>query len=316
MHSLHGIISYFMSKKPTTILSAAIFPGQGSEYPGMAACVREGVILHDIFSRISEVAGKDILAAALGEEPADLTDVRVSQLALFGTSVCYWRLLAESERFHCLAGHSLGLYAALYASGSVSLEDCADIILKVQEAIEITSGNRKGLMASIVGLNAGEVERICSEIGSVYVSNVNSATQIVISGWEEQTREACRDAMKAGALGSRELPISFPLHSPLMQGVEDNISPSVALIAIREPSIPLLSHLDGNPLDAAGIFRVLCGQLTQKVLWRDTVKAIRQGGIKRFLEVGPSDVLSKLVRWIERDSEILRAEELVPCHSP
>jgi len=315
MHSLHGIIRACMSKKPTAIRSAAIFPGQGSEYPGMAACIREEVILHDIFSRISAVAGKDILAAALGEGPAGLTDVRVSQLALFGTSACYWRLLAESERFDCLAGHSLGLYAALYASGAVSLEDCADIILKVQEAIEITAGNRKGLMASVVGLKAGEVERICSEIGGVYVSNINSATQIVISGWEEHTREACCAAMKAGALGSRELPISFPLHSPLMQGVEDIVIPLVASIAIQEPAIPLLSHLDGKPLDAVGISRVLCGQLTQKVLWRDTVKGLRQGGIERFLEVGPSDVLSKLVRWIERDSEILRAEELVPCQS-
>jgi len=304
-----------MGKETTVIRSAAIFPGQGSEYPGMAACIREEVILHDIFSRISTVAGKDILAAALGEDPAVLTDVRASQLALFGTSICYWQLLTESEQFHCLAGHSLGLYAALYASGAVSLENCADIILKVQEAIEIISLNRKGLMASVIGMKTGEVERICRGIGGVYVSIVNSATQTVISGWEEQTREACSAAIKAGALGSRELPISFPLHSPLMQGIEDLVSPLVASMVIREPAIPLLSHLDGNPLDAAGISRVLCGQLTQKVLWRDTVKAIRQGGIERFLEVGPSDVLSKLVRWIERDSEILRAEELVPCQS-
>jgi len=305
-----------MSTEPTTIRSAAIFPGQGSEYPGMAAGIGDAVILHDTFSRISAVAGRDLLAAALGGDPAGLRDARASQLALFGTSACYWRLLAECERFHCLAGHSLGLYAALYASGSVSLEDCAAIILQVQDAIELVSGNRKGLMASVIGLKTDEVERICSETGGVYVSNVNSATQIVISGWEEHTRTACRAALKAGALGVRELPISFPLHSPLMQGTEDMVGPFVTSITIQEPAIPLLSHLDGKPLDAPGISRVLCGQLTQKVLWRDTVKALSQRGIGRFLEVGPSDVLSKLVRWIERDSEIVGAEELVPCQSP
>ncbi len=305
-----------MSKELTTLRSAAIFPGQGSEYPGMAAGIRDEILRHEIFGRISAIAGRDILAAALGDDTAGLTDIRVSQLSLFGTSACYWRLLAESERFHCLAGHSLGLYAALYASGAVSLEDCTDIMLRVQDAIEIAAGDRKGFMASVIGLKTHEVEKICNEIGGVYVSNVNSATQTVISGWEEHTREACRAAMEAGALGARELAISFPLHSPLMQGVEDIITPLVASLTIREPAIPLLSHLDGKPLDAAGVSRVLCGQLTQKVLWRETVKAMRQNGIGRFLEVGPSDVLSKLVRWIERDSEILRAEELVPCQSP
>ncbi len=316
LHSLHGIIHDYMNKEPTAIRSAAIFPGQGSEYPGMALGIRDEAVRRDIFGRISAVAGRDILAAALGEDPAGLTDVRVSQLSLFGTSACYWRLLGECERFHCLTGHSLGLYAALYASGAISIEDCADIMLKVQDAIEIASGDRKGLMASVIGLKTSEVERICSEIGGVYVANVNSATQTVISGWEEHTREACRAAVAAGALGARELPISFPLHSPLMQGIEDIVSPLVASIMIREPAIPLLSHLDGKPLDAAGISRILCSQLTQKVHWRNTVKAIRQNGIERFLEIGPSDVLSKLVRWIARDSEILRAEELVPCQSP
>ncbi len=315
MYSLHGIIHIRMSKEQTAIGSAAIFPGQGSEYPGMAACIKDEEMLHEVFGNISAIAGKDILAAALGEDPEAFTDTRVSQLALFGTSVCYWRLLSECQRFHCLAGHSLGLYAALYAAGSVSLEDCSVIVLKIQDAIEIMAGSRRGLMASVIGLKTGDVERICSEIGGVYVSNVNSATQTVISGWEERTREACGAALKAGALDARELPLSFPLHSPLMQGIEDIISPLMASIAIREPVIPLLSHLDGNPLDAAGISLVLRNQLSRRVLWRDTVRAMRHRGIERFLEIGPSDVLSKLVRWIDRDSEILSAEELVPCQS-
>lgn len=296
--------------------SAAIFPGQGSEYPGMLSCIRDAQITSDIFTALNAIAERDILTAALNESPQELADIRLSQLALFGTSACYWHLLREGERFDCLAGHSLGLYAALYASGSVSLEDCARIILKVQDAIETVTGNRTGLMASIMGLKTDEVETICRETGSVYVSNVNSATQTVISGWEAHTRKACGAAMKAGALGSRELPICFPLHSPLMRGVEDIISPFISSINIHAPAIPLFSHVDGALLDAAGIARLLTGQLTRSVRWRDTVKAIRQQGIIRFVEVGPSDVLSKLVRWIDRDAESLKAEELVPCQSP
>lgn len=295
--------------------SAAIFPGQGSAYPGMAACIREDTISAEIFGRISAVAGKDILSAVLADDAAGLADVRISQLAVFGTSACYWHLLSASERFRCLAGHSLGLYAALYASGTVSLENCVLIILKVQDAIETVTEGRKGLMASVMGLKAAEVEKICGEIGGVHVSNVNSATQIAISGWEDRARAACAAAMKAGALGTRELPIPFPLHSPLMHGIEDIVSPLAASIPIQEPAIPLLSHLDGKPLNAAGIGHVLAGQLTRRVLWRDTVTAMKQMGVARFVEVGPSDVLSKLVRWIDRDTESLRAEELVPCQS-
>ncbi|NJD55558.1 MAG: ACP S-malonyltransferase, partial [Nitrospirae bacterium] len=223
--------------------------------------------------------------------------------------------LRASERFRCLAGHSLGLYAALYASDAVSLEDCARVILRVQDAIEAVADGRKGLMASVLGLKADEMEKICGKTGGVHVSNVNSATQIAISGWEDRTRAACAAAAKAGALGTRELPIPFPLHSPLMHGIEDIVSPLIASIKIHEPSIPLLSHLDGKPLNAAGIGHVLAGQLTRRVLWRDTVKAMKQMGIARFVEVGPSGVLSKLVRWIDRDAESLRAEELVPCQS-
>jgi malonyl CoA-acyl carrier protein transacylase len=101
-----------------------------------------------------------------------------------------------------------------------------------------------------------------------------------------------------------------------MDGVEDIVRPFISSITIRDPAIPLFSHLDGALLDAAGIVRVLAGQLTRSVIWRDTVKAMKQQGITRFVEVGPSDVLSKLVRWIDRDTESLKAEELVPCQSP
>ena len=316
MPPLHGIIGHHMIQAPFTTGSAAIFPGQGSEYPGMLSCIRDAGITSDIFGALSAIAGSNVLTAVLSEDPQELADIRISQLAVFGTSACYWHLLRESERFQCLAGHSLGLYAALYASGSVSLEDCARIILKVQDAIETVAGSRTGLMVSIMGLTTDEVEKICRETGGVYVSNVNAAAQTVISGWEEHTRKACSAAMRAGALGTRELPICFPLHSPLMDGVEDIVRPFISSITIRDPAIPLFSHLDGALLDAAGIVRVLAGQLTRSVIWRDTVKAMKQQGITRFVEVGPSDVLSKLVRWIDRDTESLKAEELVPCQSP
>jgi len=293
--------------------AAAIFPGQGSEYPGMLSCIRKAPITDEVFGRINQVAGRDILEAAEDQADHGLNDPVVSQLAVFGASACYWDLLRKKEDFQCVAGHSLGFYAALYASGAVSLEDCADLIINVQKAIDTVSKNRPGLMASIMGLRTEQVEEICGQLEDVYVSNVNSITQTVISGWKDAVQSACSMALEDGALSVKELAIAYPLHSPLMDGIEDAIGHAVSLLRISEPEIPVISHIDGNVLHCEGIARVLATQLTKKVLWRDTVKAIRQKGINRFVEVGPSDVLSKLVRWIERDAESFRAEELVPC---
>ncbi len=281
----------------------------------MLSCIRKAPITDEIFGRINHIAKRDILEAAQNHTDYGLNDPEVSQLAVFGASACYWQMLRKNENFQCVAGHSLGFYAALYASEAVALEDCAGIIMNVQKAIETVSGNKSGLMASIMGLKTEQVEEICSQLDNVYVSNVNSITQTVISGWKDAVQTACSMALEDGALAVKELAISYPLHSPLMDSIEDMIRNYVALLEIREPKVPVISHIDSRPLHAEGIAHVLSTQLTKKVLWRDTVKAIRQNGIDRFVEVGPSDVLSKLVRWIERDAQSFRAEELIPCQA-
>ncbi|MBI5847261.1 MAG: ACP S-malonyltransferase [Nitrospirae bacterium] len=295
--------------------SAAIFPGQGSEYPGMLSCLRKSPAADEVFGRINHVAERDILEAAQHLADYGTIDPVVSQLAVFGASASYWQMLGRMEDFQCVAGHSLGFYAAVYASGAVSLEDSAAIILKVQQAIEAVSGNTSGLMASIMGLRTEQVEEICMLLDDVYVSNVNSITQTVISGSKDAVQSACSMALEDGALSVKELAISYPLHSPLMSGIEDVIRNAIAPFEITDPKVPVMSHIDGSVLDSQGIARVISTQLTRKVLWRDTVKAIRQKGINRFVEVGPSDVLSKLVRWTERDAETYRAEELIVCQT-
>lgn len=295
--------------------AAAIFPGQGSGYPGMLSCIRKAPITDEVFGRINDVVGKDILEAAQDLTDHGLHDPAVSQLAVFGASACYWHLLSRKENFRCVAGHSLGFYAALYASGALSLEDSAGIIMNVQQAIESISGNTSGLMASVMGLRTEQVEEICRQLDDVYVSSINSLTQTVISGRKDAVQAACSMALEDGALTVKELAVSYPLHSPLMNGIEDMIRQVVATLEIKEPTVPVVSHLDGRPLDAEGIAHVLSRQLTKKVLWKDTVRAIRHMDINRFVEVGPSDVLSKLVRWIERDAQSFRAEELIPCQT-
>lgn len=293
--------------------TAGLFPGQGSEYPGMLRSISGQTITHEVFSRINEISGRDIFSAASYGTEDVLRDPLNAQLSVFGTSACYWHMLRGQTDFYGLAGHSLGFYSALYAAGSISLDDCIRIIIRVNEVITNMTNGKKGLMASVIGLKAGELEVICRESGDVFISGINSATQIVISGIDADVRKACEKALQSGALGARELPIPYTLHSPMMEGIESVLRPFISQIEIREPEIPVLSHLDAAVLDKSGIEDVLCGQLSKRVAWRDTVRYFADAGISRFLEIGPSDVLSKLVRWIERDADISRAEEAINC---
>jgi [acyl-carrier-protein] S-malonyltransferase len=179
---------------------------------------------------------------------------------------------------------------------------------------DITEG-REGLMAAIIGLRVNEIEDICGDSGNVFVSNISSATQIVVSGMRDDVQKTCRRALAAGALHCKELPIPYPLHSPLMNGIEEKLGPFVNGLEIKAPAIPVISHIESRSLDAADIKEVICGQLTRRVMWKDTVTFFAAAGTTRFLEIGPSDVLSKLVRWIARDAESLNAREVLDCQT-
>lgn len=295
--------------------TAGIFPGQGSEFPGMAEQLKEYPVTGEIFSVISKIAGSDILKLALEGPEEALREPLAAQLSVFGTSACYWHLLRERIVFQGLAGYSLGFYSALYAASSISLEDCVRIIIKANKAIlDITEGT-EGLMAAIIGLRISEIEDICKAAGNVFVSNISSATQIVVSGMRDDVRKACQKALAAGALHCRELPIPFPLHTPLMTGIGERLEPFVKSIEIKPPAIPVISHIDSRILKLEDIAEVICGQLTRKVAWKDTVIFFAGAGTTRFLEIGPSDVLSKLVRWIVRDAESVHAGEVLDCQT-
>jgi len=279
----------------------------------MAEQLKEYPVTEEIFSLISRIAGRDVLRLAI-EGPEDaLREPLAAQLSVFGTSVCYWHLLRERIDFHGLAGYSLGFYSALYAASSLSLEDCVRIIVKADEAIRDTTEGKEGLMAAIIGLRVNEIEEICRGAGNVFVSNISSATQIVVSGMKDDVQKACQKALAAGALHCKELPIPYPLHSPLMNGIRERLEPFVKGLEIKAPAIPVISHIDSRSLNPEGIKEVICGQLTSRVMWKNTVTFFAGAGTTRFLEIGPSDVLSKLVRWIARDAESLSAGEVLDC---
>jgi len=261
-----------------------------------------------VFSRIKELSGRDLYGLAMDGPEDALRSALNAQLSVFGASACYWELLKGRYGFSALTGHSLGFYTALYAAGSIGFEDAVKIIMEAHRAIEETAGEGQWAMAAIIGLKAEDCELLCAGAGGVYVANINSASQTVVSGKADMVKYVSGAAIEMGALSVRHLPIAYPLHSPFMAGIVERLSPVVRQMKISEPQIPVLDHTGGGRLDGEGIKGVLSGQLQRKVLWRDAVLGM---GADRFIEIGPSDVLTKLVRWVLRDAEVMSAETLI-----
>jgi len=289
---------------------AGLFPGQGSEYVGMLTPLKGLRITREVFGIIYELSKRDIMSFAL-EGPEDrLRESLNAQLAVFGTSVCYWHLFKERFRFYAISGHSLGFYSALYASNSLSLRDCITVIIEAYKAMEEIGDGERWAMAAVIGLRVEDVEKICNRIGDVFVANINSATQVVISGKEGAVKEAIEIAHDSGALNIREMQIPFPLHSPFMKGIEKRLMPIIGDMDVRRPEIPIIDHTRKRFLEKDGVVKVLSSQLSDRVLWKDSVMLFMDNGVKDFIEIGPSDVLSKLVRWIYRDANTMKAEDL------
>lgn len=289
---------------------AGIFPGQGSEYAGMTKSIGNHETAQEIFGVIKKLSGRDVLDMSLNGPEDLLKQPLNAQLAVFGVDVCYWHLLKEKFDFYALAGHSLGFYSAAYASGALKLEDCIKIIIEAYEAMHDISKNKKWSMSAVIGFKAEEMESVCKDVGDVFIANINSATQTVISGTAGAVEKASEIALHKGALSVKDISIPYPLHTPFMNGIDKRLSPVVMDMEIQQPAISLIDHTNAGFLNRDSIRDVLINQLTRKVCWKDAVSLFINNGIMNFLEIGPGDVLSKLVRWINRDAQALKAEEV------
>jgi [acyl-carrier-protein] S-malonyltransferase len=289
---------------------AGMFPGQGSEYVGMLKLISNHKATQEIFNIIKKLSGRDVLDISLNGPENLLKQPLNAQLAVFGADVCYWHLLKERFEFYALAGHSLGFYSAAYASGALKLEDCIKIIIEAYNAMHDISKNGKWSMAAVIGLRIEEMESACKDVGDVFVANINSATQTVISGKTSAVEKASEIALRKGALNVKDISIPYPLHTPFMNGIEKKLSSVVANMEIQQPVIPVIDHTNAGFMHRDSIRDVLINQLTRKVCWKDAVSLFINNGIMNFLEIGPGDVLSKLVRWINRDAQALKAEEV------
>jgi [acyl-carrier-protein] S-malonyltransferase len=281
---------------------AWVFPGQGSQKPGMADAVLDLPGARQRFQRASELIGRDLLAVyaardqATGQagvvETSDLNDTRNSQSALFVIeSLLVDGLHQQGRSAQLVAGHSLGELVALYAAGVFD----ADTGLKlVHRRSELMAAAGSGAMTAVMGFNRDALERAVSATDGVVIANDNSASQVVLSGTPEAVA-----SISATVRCKRAIPlaVSGAFHSPFMSGAAEAFGAVLEAVPFADAGIPVLSNAEPLPETSGAVLKArLMLQMTQRVRWRETMEQLMLAGTTTAVEIGPGNVLSGLIK--------------------
>lgn len=298
---------------------AFIYPGQGSQTVGMG-----GTFLYDERSRgFFEQADKALdfnLSELMLEGPAEkLTLTYYAQPALLTvSSMITERLAREGIVPSYTAGHSLGEYSALVASGVLKFENAVELVHKRGLFMNDAVPAGEGTMAAILGMESADLERVTNDVtdstGVVQLANLNSPGQIVISGTKAGVEEACRLAKENGAKRAIPLEVSGPFHSELMRPASMDLSEVLSKSFLMDAQVPVVSNVTAQPeTNAAQLQDLLVRQLYSPVLWEQSVRKMIELGVTVFVEIGPGKVLSGLVKKIDRSVTVLPVHDMDSC---
>jgi [acyl-carrier-protein] S-malonyltransferase len=288
-------------------MKAYLFPGQGSQFPGMGKDLYESSVLaKELFEMANVILGFRITDSMFGGTEADLKETRVTQPAIFLHSVILKEMLGNSFQPDMVAGHSLGEFSALVASKSLSFEDGLMLVSKRASAMQNACQTQPSAMAAILNLDDNIAEIICAEItkdGEVVVpANYNCPGQLVISGTIKGINIACEKLKAAGAKRAILLPVGGAFHSPLMEPARAELERAISVTNFNKPICPVYQNTVACAvMDPEIIQRNLIVQLTAPVKWTQTIQQMISDGANSFIEVGPGKVLQGLVKKINRD---------------
>ena len=291
---------------------AYVFPGQGSQFPGMAKALYEGNAKgKELLEKANDILGFRITDIMFAGTPDDLKATRVTQPAIFLHSVvlakCY-----EGFRPDMVAGHSLGEFSALAAAEAISFEDALRLVYIRATQMQLCCEKVPGTMAAIVGLPDEKVEEICSSCdGIVIPANYNCGGQVVISGEKTAVEQACEKAKAEGAKRALPLAVSGAFHSPLMEPARVELGKAIEETRIVEPICPIYQNVSAQAVtDPQTIKKNLLAQLTSPVRWTQSVRNMLADGADYFMEIGPGTVLQGLVKRISAGTEGITIEGL------
>ena len=281
---------------------AFCFPGQGSLEVGMGRDIAEAVPeALDVFERGSRAANLDLVRLVFDAPEDELVATEVQQPALVATSLAV--LAAVRKRGikpDFVVGHSVGEFAALAAAGAIKVEEAIGLVRERGLAMAEAARSNPGSMAAILGLDDEVVERICRRILNVWPANYNCPGQIVVSGENSAVDEACVRAEGEGARRAVKLRVSGAFHSPLVAKAADRLRPALEKVKFNEPTSPFMSTVTARIENARRARPLLVEQLTAPVRFTQAAQALIREGVTTFIEIGPGNVLSGLIKRIDR----------------
>ena len=289
---------------------ALIFPGQGSQAVGMGKSIAdEFPEAKSIFDEVDEALGEKLSSVIFDGPIEELTLTSNAQPALMAVSLAVLRAM-EARGLNVgdakyVAGHSLGEYSALAASGAISVADTARLLRIRGDAMQQAVPVGMGAMAAIIGLEADILSELCSKFTtndvSAQIANDNGGGQLVISGHKQAIDQVCEAAKEAGARRALLLPVSAPFHSSLMQPAAEVMRDALENVKINEPCVPLIANVLAAPVDNPVEIRAhLVEQVTGQVRWSETITYMASQGIEGLLEIGAGKVLTGLARRIDK----------------
>jgi [acyl-carrier-protein] S-malonyltransferase len=291
---------------------AFCFPGQGSLERGMgkdiAAAVPEAMA---VFERGSEACGLDLRRLCFDTELEHMVETEVQQPALVATSLAVLAALrARGLEPDYVIGHSVGEFAALAAADSVGVEETIALVRERGLAMAAAAKERPGSMAAILGLDDEVVERLCRKILGVWPANYNCPGQIVVSGEHDAVDECCAKAEEEGARRTVKLKVSGAFHSPLVARAAERLRPAVEAVRFGEPQAAFMSTVTARFEDAQRMGALLVDQLTAPVRFTQAASELVREGVRTFVEVGPGNVLSGLIKRIDRSVKAVSVNDL------
>lgn len=279
---------------------AYIFPGQGSQFPGMAEHLyNENEQARAMFDKANKILGFDITEIMFRGTADQLKQTDVTQPAIFLHSVILAKCLPDFNP-DMVAGHSLGEFSALVAAGAMDFEDGLRLVAIRAKAMQKACELQPGTMAAVLMLSSEKIEDICEEIntsgnGVVVAANYNCEGQVVISGTREAIELACVKCKEAGARRALPLPVGGAFHSPLMEPAAAELAEGIENTLFKVPVCPVYQNVTANPTTDPEVIKTnLLAQLTAPVKWTQTVRNMVADGADSFIEVGPGKVLQGL----------------------
>ena len=291
-------------------MEAYIFPGQGSQFPGMGKDLFDQYeIAKKLFNQANEILGFDLSKIIFEGAKEDLQQTSVTQPAIYVHSVVLSKVMGDSFKPDAVAGHSLGEFSALTAAGAIDFESGLKLVSKRAEAMQKACDHEPGTMAAVLGMEDGLVEKICADTeGIVVAANYNCPGQLVISGAVPAIEMACESLKNAGARRALILPVGGAFHSPLMEPARIELANAIDATSFKTPRCPVYQNVVAKAVnDPLEIQKNLIDQLTAPVKWTQSINEMLKAGATSFIEVGPGKVLQGLVKKISKEANAASA---------